>query len=63
MGTNNTPARRQRHPRQPITRPGQNGFSHRQRFGLVIECDSEADQQRLYAKLQKAGYTPKVVCV
>lgn len=44
-------------------RPGENGFKYRQQFGLVIVCKTEADQQRLFAKLCKQGYVPKVVCV
>lgn len=44
-------------------RPGENGFKYRQQYGLVIVCKTEADQQRLYSRLVKAGYKPKVVCV
>ncbi len=44
-------------------RPGENGFKYRQQFGLVIVCKTEADQQRLYGRLLKQGYVPKVVCV
>ncbi len=46
-----------------IQRPGENGFNHRQRYGLVIECRDEAHQQTLYADLVKRGLSPKVVCV
>jgi len=55
--------RRQRFPRAPIERPGQNGFAYRPQFGLVVVCDDEAHQQRLYARLVKQGMRPKVVCV
>lgn len=44
-------------------RPGENGFRHRQQFGLVVVCRDEAHQQRLYARLTKLGLAPKVVCV
>ena len=63
MATTTPKARQPRRPKAPVTRPGQNGFNHRHRYGLVIECPTEADQKRLYAKLQKSGYAPKVVCV
>jgi hypothetical protein len=54
---------RKKHPRSPITRPGENGFAYRRRFGIILECATEADQQRLYNRLLKQGHAPKVVCV
>lgn len=50
-------------PAATARRPGENGFKYRQQYGLVIVCKTEADQQRLYGRLVKAGYKPKVVCV
>lgn len=51
-------------PRQkPAQRPGENGFKYRQQFGLVVTCQDEAHQQRLYGRLVKMGLAPKVVCV
>ena len=44
-------------------RPGENGFKYQPKFGLVVPCANEAEQQRLYAKLTKQGLAPKVVCV
>jgi hypothetical protein len=44
-------------------RPGENGFKYRQQYGLVIVCKDEPTQQRLFARLVKAGHKPKVVCV
>lgn len=55
--------RRQRFPKRPIERPGQNGFNYRPQYGLVLVCDDEAHQQRLYGRLAKQGLRPKVVCV
>lgn len=44
-------------------RPGVNGFKYKPKFGLVLVCADEAEQQRLFAKLCKLGHSPKVVCV
>ena len=44
-------------------RPGENGFKYRQQYGLVIVCKTEAEQQRLFARLTRQGHRPKVVCV
>jgi hypothetical protein len=48
---------------KPAKRPGENGFKYSQKYGLVVTCVDEAQQQRLYAKLVKQGLKPKVVCV
>lgn len=56
MGKTSTPAAQAR-------RPGEKGFKYRQQYGLVIVCKTEAEQQRLYDRLVKAGHKPKVVCV
>ena len=48
---------------RPTPRPGENGFKYRQQFGLVLTCSDEAHQHRLYARLVKMGFAPKVVCV
>lgn len=50
-------------PAATAKRPGENGFKYRQQYGLVIVCKSEAEQQRLFDRLTKAGHKPKVVCV
>ena len=44
-------------------RPGENGFKYKPKFGLVVPCKDEADQQRNFARLVKFGLKPKVVCV
>ncbi|MDR3015171.1 MAG: hypothetical protein LBV56_07000 [Delftia acidovorans] len=44
-------------------RPGENGFTYKPKFGLVLVCDDEAAQQRLYLELKKQGLKAKVVCV
>lgn len=47
----------------PQTPSGKNGFTYRPRYGLIVPCADEAEQQRRYARLHKLGYAPKVVCV
>lgn len=60
----NPPANPAVRPTRPTTpRPGENGFKYRQQFGLVLTCSDEAHQHRLYARLVKMGFAPKVVCV
>ncbi|MDO8771906.1 MAG: hypothetical protein Q7K57_24975 [Burkholderiaceae bacterium] len=44
-------------------RPGENGFTYRQQYGLVITARDEAHQRSLYNKLTKQGLKVKVVCV
>lgn len=44
-------------------RPGENGFKYRPKFGLVINCKDESEQQKIYARLTKQGLKLKVVCV
>lgn len=44
-------------------RQGENGFKYKPKFGLVVQCKDEAEQQRRYARLSKLGMKPKVVCV
>lgn len=48
---------------KPIQRAGENGFKYVQKYGLVVVCKDEADQQHLFAKLTKQGLRLKVVCV
>lgn len=36
--------------------PGRNGYRYRQQFGVVVICADERDQQKAYARLQRAGY-------
>nr|WP_314710666.1 hypothetical protein [uncultured Comamonas sp.] len=50
-------------PTLPPKRLGKNGFKYKPKYGLVLVCKDEADQQRQFAKLCKLGYSLKVVCV
>lgn len=45
------------------TAPGRNGFKYRPRFGLIIPCRDEQDQQKLFAQLKAQGVKARVVCV
>ena len=55
--------------KQPKTRrpkrkpPGRNGFKYKEQFGVIIVCDSEAHQQRVYKALTGDGYRCRVVVV
>lgn len=46
---------------------GANGFKYQPKFGVIIVCKDEADQQAVFAQLQKAhqaqGRKVKVVSV
>lgn len=44
-------------------RAGENGFTYRQRYALVVPCRDEAHQQELHAQLGRLGLKTKVVCV
>ena len=48
---------------KPNLRPGENGFKYRPKFGLVVACKDEPEQQKIYARLAKQGLKLKVVCV
>ena len=50
-------------PPQTARRQAENGFKYKPKFGLVVPCKDEADQQRNFARLVKLGLKPKVVCV
>lgn len=47
---------------QPKT-PGRNGFKYKPRFGLIIPCRDEQDQQSKFATLKAQGLKARVVCV
>lgn len=38
-------------------------YTYKPQFGVVIICQDEAEQQTIFEKLSKEGYTLKVVCV
>lgn len=43
--------------------PGVNGFKYKQRFGVIVLCDDEGHQQRVFDDLREKGYRLKVVAV
>lgn len=49
--------------KKPALRPGENGFKYQPKYGLVVPCKDEEEQQRLYAQLAELGLKSKVVCV
>ncbi|PZP64171.1 MAG: hypothetical protein DI597_00715 [Pseudoxanthomonas spadix] len=36
--------------------PGRNGYRYKPQFGIVVVTESESDQERAYARLQRAGF-------
>lgn len=36
-------------------------FSYQEQYGVIVMCDSEEDQERIYSSLTEQGYTCKVV--
>ena len=55
--------------KQPKTRrpkrkpPGRNGFRYKEQFGVIVVCDSETHQERVYKVLTGSGYRCRVVVV
>lgn len=47
-------------PKQP---PGRNGFKYREKYGVVVLCKNEREQQTIFNKLKKQGFTLRVVTV
>jgi hypothetical protein len=43
--------------------PGKNGFVYKPQYGLIIVCESEAQQREFYGCLLGQGYKLKVVTV
>ncbi|EHK65282.1 hypothetical protein [Achromobacter arsenitoxydans] len=43
--------------------PGANGFKYKPRFGVIVLCDDESHQQRVFDELRAQGYRLKVVAV
>jgi hypothetical protein len=41
--------------------PGENGFTYKTQFGVIVVCKDEAEQRRVYELLQGDGYECKVV--
>lgn len=44
-------------------KPGRNGFKYKPRFGLIVHCRDEQDQQHKFALLKAQGLKARVVCV
>lgn len=42
---------------------GQPSFNYKEQYGVIVMCESEADQERIYNKLTEEGYNCKVVAV
>lgn len=49
--------------KKPATVPGKNGFAYKPRYGLLIETDDEAAQIKLFGRLKKLGFLPRVLVV
>lgn len=43
--------------------PGKNGYSYKQRYGVVVICTDEKHQEQVYTRLRKLGLKLKVVAV
>ena len=43
--------------------PEPGGFKYRPQYGVIVICESEVHQERVYRKLQKEGLEVRVVCV
>jgi uncharacterized glyoxalase superfamily protein PhnB len=43
--------------------PDKSQFKYRQRFGVIVECDDETDQKRVFERLRKGGMKVRVVVV
>ncbi|CUJ21823.1 hypothetical protein [Achromobacter xylosoxidans] len=43
--------------------PGANGFKYKPRFGVIVLCDDEGHQQRVFDELRAQGHRLKVVAV
>lgn len=43
--------------------PGRNGFKYQQQYGVIVVCDGERHQERVYNRLRAQGLKCKVVTV
>lgn len=39
------------------------GFTYKEQYAVVIMCDNEAEQEKIYNRLKAEGYKLKVVAV
>lgn len=42
---------------------GRNGFKYRPRFGVIVVCEDEKSQAKIFEKFKQDGYKCKVVTV
>jgi len=49
--------------RKKLKTPGKNGFKYRPKFGVIVLCDNEREQQTTYEKLKRQGHALRVVTV
>lgn len=47
-------------PKQP---PGRNGFKYQEQYGVIVLCKGAREQQAIFNKLKRQGYTLRVVTV
>lgn len=47
----------------PAVAPGENGFTYAEQFAVIVVLQSEAEQQKAYARLCEEGWTCRVVNV
>jgi hypothetical protein len=41
----------------------ENGFEYQERYGVIVECDTEDHQKRVFDELTEAGHQCRVVSV
>ncbi len=39
------------------------GFNYKEQYGIIVICENEKQQQKIYKQLAKLGLKLKVVCV
>ena len=44
-------------------KPAAAGFKYKPKFGVIVLCEDERDQRRVYNALRRRGYKLRVVCV
>ena len=47
----------------PPKSPGENGFKYRDKYGVIVTCADEAEQERIYLGLRALGFKCRVVVV
>lgn len=49
--------------RRKMKTPGKNGFKYKPKFAVVVLCDDETHQEKVYVDLSNRGHKCKVVSV